>query len=611
MSDLRLAEGFAPADEERWRALAEAALKGQPFERLRTRTHNGFGIEPLYGQTAHGPSIGVDGGWWPLGRVDHPDPEAAREIARAEMDGGAGGLVLVFADAGGGPCLPADLSTSFLARELDLSASALHAEVGPRADALLISLLASAGTGGAAEIVLRSSLGAGILAFGMDAAAWREGAGHLLSGASSDLKVRLFCADGRVAHNAGASEAQELAVMLADLVAQLRLLEEDGTAPGEAAHRLSLALAADTDEFMTIAKLRAARLLARRVMEACGVAEARLPLHVETSRRMLSRRDPWTNMLRTTAAVAAAGLGGADSVCALPHTTMLGVPPLTARRLARNTQLILLEESGLGRVGDPAAGSGYVEGLTARLCEAAWALFREIEARGGLVESLRDGWLQRAVSEVREARLADIRTRRQPLTGTSEYPWLDEPQARLHPKGDVAPPATGPFPGVAPLPPMSLGAEFERLRDLSDEMRARTGERPAVFLAPLGRLAEHSARTEWTRAAFASGGFGSVAGPDEAEPEALADAFGEAKCRIACLCGTDEAYAERGSAVAWALKAQGCERLYLAGRPHGAMDGLRAAGVDAFLHAGCDMIEALEDAYRTLGEEPGRKGAPA
>ncbi len=602
MSDLALAKDFPPADERMWRELAETALKGAPLERLTSRSLDGIEIRPVYPQTAHGPAIGVKAGWQVLGRVDHPDTEAAAEIARSEIEGGAAGLLLVFADAGGGACLGEGAEIGRLLKGLDMSSMALHAEAGREGAPVLAALLAAASDFGPARLVVRFGLADALLAFRLGERDWTAEAVRMLRDVEGDEDARLFCADGRMAHNAGGSEAQELAVMLADLVAQLRLLEGEGTSAADAAARMSIALAADTDQFATMAKLRAARLLAARVLQACGVDRGRLPLHVETSRRMLSRRDPWVNMLRTTAAVAAAGLAGAETMSALPHTAAIGVADLAARRLARNTQLILLQESGLGRVGDPAAGSGYVEALTEAYCAKAWEVFQGIEAQGGLVAALQAGTVQQDIAATLAKRRADIRTRRQPLTGTSEFPWLEEPEARLHPKGDRPLPHVRPAEGVAPLPPVHLGEEFERLRDLSDRIEAQSGQRPSVFLAALGRLAEHSTRTGWARAAFAAGGIDAVAGPDEAAPEAIAASFRDSSCRIACLCGTDEAYGEQGAAVAAALKEAGCERVFLAGRPRDLADVLTKSGVDAFLHAGCDMIEALEEAYEALGE---------
>jgi methylmalonyl-CoA mutase len=201
-------------------------------------------------------------------------------------------------------------------------------------------------------------------------------------------------ADGRVIHNAGGSEAQELAFALASAVEFLRALSANSVQLDAARGMIYFRLAADADEFLTIAKFRAIRKLWARVEEACGLAPKPAYVTAETAWRMMTRRDPYVNMLRTTIAVTAAGLGGADSILALPHTAALGLPDAFARRVARNTQLILLEESNLYRVADPAAGSGGIEELTGKLCATAWTQFQEIEKAGGVWKALETGLVQ-------------------------------------------------------------------------------------------------------------------------------------------------------------------------------------------------------------------------
>jgi methylmalonyl-CoA mutase len=186
-------------------------------------------------------------------------------------------------------------------------------------------------------------------------------------------------ADGRVFHEQGASEAQELACVLAQIVGALRKLDQLSPETPVGA-----TLAANQDMFLTLAKFRAIRLLWAGVLEASGVADQPLRLHGETSRRMMARLDPHTNILRATAAVFGAGLGGTDTFTVLPFSIAQGLPNAFARRMARNTQLILLEESHLWRVADPASGSGYIETLTHDLCERAWTIFQGIEKTGKL-----------------------------------------------------------------------------------------------------------------------------------------------------------------------------------------------------------------------------------
>ncbi len=212
------------------------------------------------------------------------------------------------------------------------------------------------------------------------------------------------CADGRVVHASGGSEAQELAFVIAVAVEYLRALEANGVALDKARDAIFFRLAADADQFLTISKFRALRKLWARVEEASTLEPKPIFISAETAWRMMTRRDPNVNMLRVTMAVAAAGFGGADAITVLPHTAALGLPDGFARRLARNTQTILLEESNLYRVGDPAAGSGGIEALTSELCETAWKLFQEIEASGGIVGDAAQGFS--AEENRRDARAA-------------------------------------------------------------------------------------------------------------------------------------------------------------------------------------------------------------
>ena len=240
------------------------------------------------------------------------------------------------------------------------------------------------------------------------------------------FKSPLAAADGRIIHNAGGSEAQELAYTLAVAVAYLRALEGAGIALDAARGMIEFRLAADTDQFLTIAKFRALRALWARVEQACGLEPKPAFISAETAWRMMTRRDPWVNMLRTTIAAFSAGIGGADAVSVLPFTSALGLPDRFARRVARNTQLLLLEESNVAKVADPTAGSGGIEDLTEKLCRAAWALFQEIEAAGGAPAALESGLIQDKVAKVRAEHEAATAHRKDVLTGTSDFPNLSE-----------------------------------------------------------------------------------------------------------------------------------------------------------------------------------------
>jgi methylmalonyl-CoA mutase len=401
---------------------------------------------------------------------------------------------------------------------------------------------------------------------------------------------RAFLADARPFHEAGASEAVELAAVLAGALATLRALEAGGHPLERARASLAFLLVADADEFLTVAKMRALRRLWARVEEACGLSPAPIRLHAETAWRSTTRRDPWVNMLRATTAAFSAGLGGADSVTVLPFTAALGLPDAFARRCARNTQHVLLDEANLWRVADPAAGAGGFEALTDALCTEAWAQFQAIEREGGLAASLRSGALPGRLAALRRSRDADLATRRQPITGTSEFPDLHEaPVAVLAPAPAVAEPEGA-------LPSRRWPEPFEALRDASDAVLARTGRRPRVFLANLGSLSAFNTRATFARNAFEAGGIEAVTNEGFPDHAALVEAFRASGTPLACLCSSDAVYANEAVAAAEALRAAGAATIYLAGKPGDLEPALRAAGVAHDLYAGCNLVELLEQA---------------
>ena len=414
--------------------------------------------------------------------------------------------------------------------------------------------------------------------------------------------VTALLADGRPCHEAGGSEAQELAAMLATLVAYLRACEAAGLRPRMALGKIALALAADADLFLTIAKFRAARRLVARVAEACGAGSAAesIQLTASTSERMMARRDPWVNMLRTTIACAGAAFGGAEAITVLPFTWALGKPDAFARRIARNTHLVLQEESSAARVTDPAHGSWYVEKLTDDLAKAAWALFQEIEAQGGMAAALESGFIQEKIARVAEARAGDIAHGRVELTGVSAFPKLGDDGVKVDPHPPFDPVVKGGT-SVAPLTPRRLAEPFEALRDAADAHLAKTGKRPQVFLACLGDLAVHAARSTWTSNFLAAGGIEAVASAPLHNSADTGAAFAASGASVACLCSSDQVYAELAEAAAGVLKQAGAKQVLLAGRPRDQEAALKAAGVDGFIFAGGDAVATLASLHKSLG----------
>ena len=365
--------------------------------------------------------------------------------------------------------------------------------------------------------------------------------------------------------------------------------------PDRALPKIAIALAADADQFLTTAKLRAARRLVWRVAAACGAGAAAAEVHITavTAWRMLAKRDPWTNIMRTTIACAAAAFGGADAIVVLPFTYALGRTDRFARRLARNIQIVCQEESNLGRVTDPAGGSWYVESLTDDLARKAWELFQEIERRGGMAAALQAWVIQDEIARTAEARAKAIATGRIELTGVSTFPLLGDDGITVEPwpKGAAASPT--PAITVRPLRQARLAEPFEALRDAADATKAPTGHYPQVFLASLGAVIDHNTRSRWVANFLATGGIEALTSDGYTSPEEAAAAFRASGALAACICSSDALYAAHADATARALKEGGAKLVLMAGRPGEREAALRAAGVDQFLYAGQDAIEVL------------------
>jgi methylmalonyl-CoA mutase len=608
--DLPLAAEFPAATREAWRRLVEGVLKGATFDaRLVAKTYDGLAIEPLYGRKADArPIAGRAPGtaWWIAQRADHPDAAAANAEALHDLENGATALSLIFAGGVGayGYGLAADEGTlaQALARihldagiALDLDAGAWHP--GKELAALVRrSGIAAAATNirfGYDPIGTAAASGASPLPWGDLAPAFTTTMGEL---AAQGFRGPFACADGRLIHNAGGSEAQELAYTLAVAVEYLRALEAQGIALDAARAMVYFRLAADANQFLTMAKFRALRTLWARVEDACGLVPAPPFVAAETAWRMMTRRDPYVNMLRATVAVVGAGLGGADAITVLPFTLALGLPDRFARRIARNTQLVLLEESNLAKVADPAAGAGGIEDLTDKLCRAAWAAFQEIEAAGGAWAALQQGMIQNKVAAVRTAREAAVARRKDALTGTSDFPDLAEAPVAVLEVAPVAPPPVPAAPTFEPLPRIRLAEPFEALRDASDRTLAQTGARPKVFLANLGTPADFAARATFAKNFFEAGGIEAVGNDGFESRDALVAGFRASGARLACLCSSDAVYAREAVATAQALRDAGAV-LLLAGRPGALEAALTEAGVGGFVFAGCDALAALRTTH--------------
>ncbi|MFF1449837.1 methylmalonyl-CoA mutase family protein [Streptomyces sp. NPDC058274] len=592
--DLSLAAEFPEATHEQWQRLVEGVLRKSGKEvsgaaaedALSTTLEDGLRARPLYTADDSAPDPGLPG-FAPFVRGGRPEGNtlggwdvrqrhtaAAGDAVLADLENGVTSLWLVVGEHG----IPVpELGRVLDGVYLDLAPVALDAgrEVEPAAN----ELLRLYDERGVARDAARGNLGADPLGHeartGDDGFDFAPVAALARRCAEEYPGLRALTVDALPYHEAGGSAAQELGSALATGVAYLRELTEAGLSVEQAAAQLAFRYSATADQFLTIAKLRAARRLWARVAEVCGAPDGQVQ-HAVTSPVMMSRRDPWVNMLRTTVATLAAGVGGADAVTVLPFDHGLGLPDAFARRIARNTSTILVEESHLSRVIDPAGGSWYVERLTDELAHAGWEFFQHIEQHGGQAAALRSGRLSEDLAATWAARSAKLARRREPITGVSEFPNLAE---RLP---ERAPAPTEPSGG---LPRVRRDEAYEALRARSDAHLAATGSRPRIFLAALGPAAAHTARLTFASNLFRAGGIEPV----------TEGSFEDSGATEVCLCSSDALYEERAAEVAATLKSAGAAHVFLAGRPG------QYPGVDDHVFAGCDAVAVLSATLDRMG----------
>ena len=677
-SKFRIDETFAAADLAAWEALIEKDLRGAGVQSLRRKTEGGLPLEPLYTEdnTRKDAALGLPGlppytrggdaarrGW--LIRQEYSDPRASvvqQQIA-GDLERGVEAIFIELGLRRGVRLLsPADLGVA-----LDgVSLEDRDIWYSPGAEFLGVSaaLFALARSKGVALSSLKGSLGAdplgalareGRLPAGLRGA-YRE-AGSLAAFAIKETKLRALRVDTAPYAEAGASAVDELAFALSTLVAYLKKLTEWGHSIDEAAARVDLAISTGGEFFEQIAKLRALRLLASKVIHAAGgsAESQRVFIHARNGRFTKTRRDPWVNLLRSTSESFAAALGGADSVATAPFDSAFAASDASSLRIARNTQLILREEARVGDVVDAAGGSYFIERITDDLARAAWEVFREIEGAGGMESALKDGRIAARLEENEQARELAVRSRRRPILGVSEFPNLAEERLQREPIRQEAIDAERgrAFGGedadarqlalmglsrslrdedraaltasaiealdqganleqlratlddgeailaIEPIKPRPIARLFEELRDKSDASLEQTGARPKVFLALLGPVAEHTARGTFSANFLAAGGFEAVEAKGLGGAEAYREAFAASGAKIAMIAGSDARYGEALPALTAALREASPAKILLAGKATN--EGDRDQGIDEFVSLGADIYSVLAGLYEAMG----------
>ena len=662
------------ANKDEWRSLVDKALGGKSFDAaLTSKTGDDITIQPLYAKGDAPEGLAVPAGtdsevgdrpWQIIELIDIPDLKAANEQIRLGFDSGASGLSIAVNDdiPYGSAALPLNNVSDYRALfdGADLSGKSIYFSNGQTSIANAAAFLAYL----QAEKIDPASV-SGSFAFdpiGLYAATaiwpvnfieafedWRDASAAIIN---NPTKMTPFMAAGRVWQQAGATEAMELALTLAAVLTYARALEESGLTIDQSFDAISASLTVTSDIFLSTAKLRAGRLMLAKIRKASGASDRPAHLLAEMSWLDMTRLDPEVNMLRATAATVAAGLGDADALVLLPFSAAHGVATKAARRLALNTQIIAQEESHIGAVTDPTAGSYYVDSLTATLAEKAWALLRRIEAKGGIKAALTTGMVDEMIRTARAEEVEAIATGRREITGTTVFPNLDEKKPDLMAVANTAENAPDNketdksqenAAGAIDLPAAGNGTQFtamiealknsatitgltnqidpavestplladidkritddiETLRTAAEKVTEKTGADPAVFLANLGRPSDFTARATWARSYFETGGIKAITNNGFDDQSEMIAAYKKSGASIACLCSTDDRYGEDAVTAAKNLKEAGAQAVYLVARPSflKSVEESDQSAFHALLYKGNDMVEALTEALSII-----------
>ncbi len=673
MDEFRLAAGFPDISKEQWETAAQKALRGGDLNALRADLYEGFSVDPLYTRDG-GPSFAPLSGrvgaapfirgklpaspahpWTIIQLLDHLDLDEANRQLREDRASGVTAFWLQFGGnlPYGGAFIGARkvemLEKVFAGIPLEEISLYLSGGFDTIAGAGLLSAMIE--KRGIPPAKIKGSAGLDplsvIAASGFVPAERDRALSDAVDAATyfrdKEYGWRPFLVSGRAWHQAGGSAKEELGFALAGAIAYWRALIDSGWSLEDATDAIAFSLTADADLFLTIAKFRAMRALWARVTEAAGLPPRMPSLIAEMSFRMVSERDPYVNLLRAAAAAFGAGLAGAEAILLIPFNTRHGTPNAFARRLARNTHLILQEESQLGRVADAAGGSTYVESLTHQLAAEAWETFREVEAAGGLLAALEAGLPGRKLTDVALRRYNNLARNKDKITGVSSFPNLDEEPLFSRPEDLAIDLTTLDEEGSVPqLPRADKGKRFgaiveaaakgatlkgleratetlmepfdfipstavraseplEQLRGASDRALSRVQTRPPVFLANLGALADYNSRASWAKSFFAAGGIEALDEGGYSDVDALVRAFRQSPAPAACICASDKTLGEM-SGVPAALKEAGAVAVYLAADLSvlGSLSNAQKRGLDRIIYDGCNMLKTLSELQETM-----------
>ncbi len=694
---------FPPTPYEEWRKAVDKALKGAPFEkRLVTRTYEEIDLQPMYRQEdiANLPHLDSLPGFTPylrgatpLGYVasswdvaqelPYATPAAFNEALRADLARGQNAVNLVLdrptlagidadqaeaEDVGkGGLSISSVADLAQALDGVDLESTPLFIQASTSALTFTALLAALVEKQGKSLAKVRGAIGMDPLGqLARDGRLPRDLDGiydvmaQLTTWAKTNApQLRTITVQGHPYHNGGASATQELAFALATAVDYLRAMQSRGLNIDDIAPRIRFALSIGSNFFMEIARLRAARLLWAKIVQAFGGnAEAqKMNLHARTSAWNQTIYDPHVNLLRATTEAFSSAVGGCDSLHISPFDELLRVPDEFSRRVARNAHIVLREESHITRTVDPAGGSWYVENLTDSIGRKTWAIFQELEKQGGMAQALAAGWPQARVADTAAKRAANIARRKDIFVGTNMYPNLKETRIEPEPVdawaiqteratalkqhragvdagrkqaaldrlaqggqvveaaiqaalagatlGEIAQAArtnAKPGPTIDAVHAQRGAQAFEALRQAAETYVARIGQRPQVFLATMGPLTQHKARADFATAFLGVGGFETIYPSGFNTPDEAADAALASGAKAVVICSTDPTYPEIVPPLVQKLKKASPDLIVLlAGYPADQVEAFKTAGVDDFIHLNANCQALLSTLQKQMG----------
>ncbi|UBM62692.1 methylmalonyl-CoA mutase subunit beta [Candidatus Sulfidibacterium hydrothermale] len=602
---------FSPVSPAQWKEKIIRDLKGADYNKLITLLDEGFDVQPFYQKehirdfsfSASGPGnfpflrgkTGT-GNFWRVNQVFQvKEPRQTHEEIENALARGINSVTLVFDDT----------SPEKQIDPVDFLPFAEHPDVEFHLRGTIPAQWFETGRKKEFPATWKGSVECDPLAWLTKKGDYPEaspfaGMAKMIKAAKSWPGLRVVTVDGTPFHNAGGTTVSEMAFTLAMGSSYLQQLTDQGFPAVEIAEKILFRLAVGSDYFMEIAKLRAFRYLWAQILKAYGVPEEKTAavIHAESSFRNKTVYDPYVNMLRTTTETMSAIVGGADVVTVLPFDAAFEVPSEMARRIARNQQLILKEESYFDKVADPAAGAYYIENLTAQLIEKSWALFLETDEKGGYPVAFEQGFVQARIEKEARKKDEDLARRKISVLGVNQFPNVTE---RITAPLDPAVFEPLPVPSGTRAKPLRLyraAAPFEKLRYVTD-VYAQSHQRPRVWLFTLGDLAMRRARAQFAENFFGCAGYEIIDHTGFASAEEGIAAVRKEQPEIVVLCSDDKTYEEVALTVFDALKDQ--TLLVLAGYPRPLTEQLKAAGMNHFIHVRSNVLETLQQFHQLLG----------